>query len=488
MPHAPSSPQHGAARPGSARPAADHRLGFRTLDREVAPAPLSVEGNFPAWLAGTLLRTGPAQFEVGAQRYRHWFDGLAMLHRFAFHDGAVSYASRFVDSAAYRGARESGRITYSEFATDPCRSLFRRVVTAFQPPRFGANANVNVLRFGDEFLAMSETPLPVVFDPATLRTLGVGAPAPGQLTVAHPHRVPGSDEVVSYATKFGPATRYQVYARPAGGAGAPRVIATMPAPRPSYMHSFAITEHYAVLVEFPFVAVPLAIPLSGRPFIENFTWKPERGTGLRVVELATGRVRRTHTAEPVFAFHHVNAFERDGELVIDLCAYDDADIVQALYLDRLRTARPRHPSAHLRRYVLPPGAGEVRSQRLGDVGIELPRIDYARRNGLPYRYVYGVGGRNDGEFPNQIVKSDVDTRESTVWSRPDTYPGEPVFVRSPGDEREDGGVLLSVVLDPAAGASFLLVLDATDLTELARAWVPHAVPFGFHGNYFADQR
>jgi carotenoid cleavage dioxygenase-like enzyme len=44
------------------------------------------------------------------------------------------------------------------------------------------------------------------------------------------------------------------------------------------------------------------------------------------------------------------------------------------------------------------------------------------------------------------------------------------------------------VLDATAGTSFLLVLDAGDLTELARARVPHAVPFGFHGNYFADRR
>jgi carotenoid cleavage dioxygenase-like enzyme len=45
-------------------------------------------------------------------------------------------------------------------------------------------------------------------------------------------------------------------------------------------------------------------------------------------------------------------------------------------------------------------------------------------------------------------------------------------------------VLLSVVLDAAARTSFLLVLDAADLGELARARVPHHVPFGFHGQYF----
>jgi plastocyanin len=80
------------------------------------------------------------------------------------------------------------------------------------------------------------------------------------------------------------------------------------------MHSFAITERYAVLVEFPFVAVPIAIPLSGRPFIENYHWRPRRGTRFRVIELETGKLRGTYEGEPFFAFHHVNAFERDDKL------------------------------------------------------------------------------------------------------------------------------------------------------------------------------
>jgi carotenoid cleavage dioxygenase-like enzyme len=465
----------------------DHRLGFRTLDRELESVPLTVDGSFPPWLAGSLLRTGPAQFEVGTSRYRHWFDGLAMLHRFAFSDGTVSYANRFVNGPAYRSARETGAIAYSEFATDPCRSLFRRIVTAFRPPQVGENTNVNVLKIGDEFVAMSETPLPVVFDPTTLRTLGVAAPAPGQLTVAHPHRAPGSGDLVSYATHFGPSTQYRLYTR-AKGDEQLRVIANLPVSRPSYMHSFAITERHAVLVEFPFVAVPVAIPLSGRPFIENFRWKPGRGTRFLVVELETGRLQATYHSEPFFAFHHVNAFERDGELVIDLSAYDDAEVVQALYLDRVGTADPQLPQGRLRRYVLPLGGGNVRAERLGDVGLELPRIDYARHNGRPYRYAYGVGAQRDGDFPNQIVKADVAYGDCAVWSQAGTYPGEPVFVRVPGDEREDGGVLLSIVLDPAAGTSFLVVLDAADLTEIARAWVPHGIPFGFHGNYFPEVR
>jgi beta,beta-carotene 9',10'-dioxygenase len=458
------------------------QTGFRSLDRELSPVQLAVEGKFPTWLAGALLRIGPAKFEAGSHGYRHWFDGLAMLHRFGFADGAVSYTNRFLDSPAYRTARDSGTITYSEFATDPCRTLFQRVATAFTPPSFGNNANVNIVRLGDEFLALTETPLPVKFAPGTLYTLGVAPPAPGQLTTAHPHRAPVSGELANYATHFGPRTTYQVYTQ--DGSGRRRLFARIPVQLPAYMHSFAITERYLVLAEFPFVVVPVAIPLLGRPFITNFRWRPKRGTRFRVLDLNTGSSVGTFDGEPFFAFHHVNAYEHGREIILDACAYDDADIVDALYLDRLRSPEARVPQAQLRRYRIPLDGGDVTREPLPGIALELPRIDYGRRNGKPYRYAYGVGTA-DGSFPDRITKADLEDGTSASWYEPGSYPGEPIFARAPGTEDEDSGVLLSVVLDGAAGTSFLLALDAADLSEIGRARVPHHIPFGFHGGYFA---
>src|SRR4051812_36235042 len=114
-------------------PATDHLLGFRSLEDERVVDSLELEGSLPSWLQGSLLRTGPAKFEVGERSVNHWFDGLAMLHRFAFADGRVSYRNRFLESRAYDAARKTGEISYSEFATDPCRSLFKRVQQVFSP-------------------------------------------------------------------------------------------------------------------------------------------------------------------------------------------------------------------------------------------------------------------------------------------------------------------------------------------------------------------
>ena len=67
-----------------------YAAGFADLDHEVGPVPLSLQGTFPPWLAGSLVRTGPAKFDIGSTTVNHWFDGMAMLHRFCFADGQVT--------------------------------------------------------------------------------------------------------------------------------------------------------------------------------------------------------------------------------------------------------------------------------------------------------------------------------------------------------------------------------------------------------------
>jgi beta,beta-carotene 9',10'-dioxygenase len=40
-----------------------------------------------------------------------------------------------------------------------------------------------------------------------------------------------------------------------------------------------------------------------------------------------------------------------------------------------------------------------------------------------------------------------------------------------------------VVFNAQRGTSFMLALDAQTLREVARADVPHHIPFGFHGQF-----
>src|SRR3954451_6025043 len=445
----------------------DATLGLTNLDDEITVDELDLEGELPSWLGGSLLRTGPARWDLGEQTVNHWFDGMAMLHRFTIANGSVSYANRFLRSKAFEAAR-SGRVEFSEFATDPCRSAFQRVASLFDPG-LTDNGNVNVAKIMGKWVALTETPLAVAFDPETLETLGVSNPPPVTTGgLAHPHGDNGKALSMGVHMMGRPAYRL---------VEDDSVVAKLPVRRPAYIHSFAMTERFAVLIEHPYTVNPLKLAFGGRPFIETFVGQPQDGTRLVVFDRHTGEHVGDWRTDRFFVFHNVNAFEDGDDLVVDLCAYEDAEVVAALGLQRLRAGQGV-PEAHLERLRLRPG-GAVERKRLADEPLELPRIDYGRVNGKPYRYVWGSGARSD--FFDTIVKADVTTGGALAWS--DGAPGEPVYVGRPGRDEEDDGVLLTVVLEPDRGTSSMVVLDAATLTELARARVPHHIPFGFHGQF-----
>ncbi len=114
----------------------------------------------------------------------------------------------------------------------------------------------------------------------------------------------------NYVVSFGLHSVYRLIA--VDDSGAQQLVAEIPVDRPSYMHSFGMTERHLVLVEFPIVVSALELKFSGKPFIQNYRWLPERGLKFHVVEKDSGKITTTTHAEPCFAFHHVNAYE-DGE-------------------------------------------------------------------------------------------------------------------------------------------------------------------------------
>ena len=462
--------------------------GFETLEEEVSIERLPVSGEIPPWLGGTLVRVTPAMLDIGGRPLRHWFDGLAMLNAFSFTDGRVGYGSRFLRTRAHAKSRD-GELGMIGFAQDPCRALFKRTMTLF-----GANpndnCNVNVAKLGERYIAMTEVPLPVEFDAQTLETAGLlkwKDRLGGHIATAHPHFDPQRRELLSYVSHISARSSYRLFAVPEASIKR-RQVARIPVREPAYMHSFAMTERYLVLVEFPFVLDTLRLAVGGRPLIDNYRWKPERGTRFFVVDRHNGGLQGTYEAEPFFAFHHANAFERDGELVVDVVVHESGPVaMEALEVERLRAGgHPVRPTP-LKRYRVPLGGGEVVGERLSDHDIELPRINYRRSNAREYRHVYAAAFRDEGsDWFDQLVKLDVETGELGGWSQSGCYPGEPVFVAGPEERAEDDGVVLSVVLDAKVGRSFLLVLDAASLGELGRAEAPHHVPFGFHGQHFAN--
>ncbi|MFB6131337.1 MAG: carotenoid oxygenase family protein [Salinigranum sp.] len=460
-------------------------VGFRSLDEELDDVSLQVDGTLPRWLSGAYVRNGPARFEVGGGRVAHWFDGLAMLVRFAFDGDRVRYTNRFLRTGTYRDAT-AGRPIAAMFGQTGDEGILDRLSTLLfsDPPD---NANVNVFPFGDRLAAVTETPVIVAVDPETLATVAVqryddGPPV--HHVTAHLRPEPTGDGYVGYGTEFAPRRRYHVY-RITDVEATRESIASFDVDRPAYMHSLALTRRYVVLTEVPFVVNPVQFLRPGQSFVDSYRWRPERGTRFLVFDRASGDVVAAPRTAAFFSFHYANAFERADEVVVDLVAYDDASIVRNLFLGRLDVDVPQASTGRLRRYRLPLDGGPVVERVPTTVGVELPRVSPAVET-TPHRYVYGQGDADPARNASPLVKVDVETGRTDSWLEPGVYVGEPAFVPAPDATAEDDGVVLSVAVDAAAETSVLLVLDGGTFEKRARATVPHVIPFGFHGRYVPD--
>ena len=451
----------------------NYALGLTSLSGEQETVRAEVHGQIPSWLRGTLIRNGPARWDAGADRMRHWFDGFAMLHAFKLDQQGVTYQNRFLRGPDWCSAQSRSKLCHPQFATDPCRSFFKKVASLFVS-ELGCNPNVNVVKIGQRWLALTETPLAIEFDSQTLQTLGLYDYDQDEfhrhITSAHP--VLENGVLHNFTIQLGKQTRYTGYRMPAGEKR--QAFAHHLTETPAYLHSCALTEREMLLWEGPFTVNPLQLLWRDRPYIENFRWRPELGS--RLVRLGRDGHSQALELPPLFVFHHVNSFYQGTCLCVDMLAYQDARSVEQLYLDSLlKKGGERVDTPDLVRVLVE--NGKARVETISKTPVELPRILEAQ--GQPYRFLYGIT-QKDSRFYEGLVRLDTHTDSATVWSESGCFAGEPVPQKAPdGDET----LLLSVVLDSARGQSFLLILDADTMTERARAYVPAVVPFGFHGGF-----
>ena len=483
------------------------RRGFETQLEEVSVDDVAVDGKIPDWLQGTIVRNGPGQFELegvcpdDCYKYQdkrvcyvHWFDGLAMPHRFTIKDGRVSFANRYMITQTYTQDNKTGKVNSRMSATNPKLTWWQKLISPFYI-KFMDNTNVHTLLSDGEYIALTERTKGFAFDPQTLATKqpfvykNLKSTA---IQTAHPHYDPKTNISYNYMLDLGPFPTYNLYR--VVGREATR-IAQIRTSNPSYMHSFGMTEHYFILAEYPVrlsIWAQFQFLFTEIPIFGNFAWNPQVPTYFTVIDRETGAIVAKREAEPFFCFHHVNAFERDGEVVVDVAAYADSTIIQGLYLQTMRSQDEFSTmTAEFRRYRIP-----IRSDNdavtwehvLRDKGLILPRINYNDYNTKPYRWTYGVSHfKETRDFVNQIVKIDVEVGAvDKYWHVPGHYPSEPVFAPRPGATEEDDGVVLSTVYDSHIDKSYLIILDGKTFEPLAKAYTPIRLPFAFHGRWYSN--
>jgi len=456
-------------------------IAFQQTQAEQPPLELEVSGNIPKWINGAFYRNGPGLFATSRQSFNHWFDGLAIIHQFDIRNGKVEYQSKYIESNVKDWVLNQDTISFPEFATDPCGSIFKKLKSWFE----GTNPKVSLTQVNDRFMALGETIMQLEIDKKTLQTVGVHDYSPSKytpsVTTAHPHIE--HEVLYNVVLKMGMLNYYDIIAYNVEKKSTTS-ICKIPIAKPSYMHSMGMSENYFILSHSPFECNSIDFILKKKPFIENFKWNSKKKSIIWVVSKQTGKVVHKLKTSPFFAFHFVNAFEKGDKLIFDMCSYPDAEVIQSFYLNQLADTQSELAAAKAVRFTLDLTTKLLNKTVVVPTALELPVIDerFLRKE---HKHIYGVGIADQGnhQFYDQLVKINMETGEHTIWKDPDYYPGEPKFIPHNNAQTDDDGIILSILVnikDKSKGSK-LVFLDAKTFTEIAACYTSHTIIPGFHG-------
>lgn len=491
--------------------ATDHAIGLTTCSEITSTIPLKVDGTLPSYLGtSTLYRVGPGLYDVHHSdgklfRISHWFDGLSVLHAFYIDSGTntVSYRNRRLTDSLARSIGSTASDKWNDFSfgpADPCRSLLSRFFQLWtrepvdphtgEPPRPNVGVTVQTVP-GKGIVVRTDTSHNVALDDQSLeidhffRFDKLDSSLSGIMSAAHGQFDTRTGEFFNYVYDINAVGQVDYKVFKICKDSSTKVLATV-REYPAYIHSFATTENYLVLILWPMRLSSLKM-LWTRSVLNASSFHPDIPTKFFVISRKGDGLIASYTARSFFCFHVINAYENGGHIHIDLCRYNDNSVVHDFTLPQM-TKSSRLSRATVTRFTLPdvpltvskvPGEHlPAEEHEINECDMELPRI-HPDRDGKNYRFVYGVSSAH-GVF-DVVAKVDVQNGTRKTWTEPRSVVGEPIFVPDPDGSEEDHGCLLCVVLDAARKTSRLVVLDAFSMSPVAEAYVGQIVPLGFHG-------
>ena len=303
--------------------------------------------------------------------------------------------------------------------------------------------------------------------------------------------------------------------RPESSFQSPDVVATFKPTKFSYIHSFSITEQFAVFFFYP-VVIDRTVRISIQKNNPNLIFQKIPGsnfhvfeildgsnrtdtTDIFVVNLKTGDVKGPFYAPYVYSAHHINAYEdNDQEIILDLAPTPFENFREYLRLDNMMNppetlddATSTTDDLEITRYTINTETGAVKTSAFDNIiksrfinNFDFPTINEDYR-GKRYCYTYGMSAFAYSR--TALVKKNVcDASDDKVWYVENHYVGEAHFLPRPGGTSEDDGVLITIVFDGPLEKSYLLILDAKTFTPINHSYLPHHIPWSAHGMYFPE--
>ncbi len=473
------------------KPLAENPLAYAGLatsltdEHDYAP---ELEGKIPEGLRGSLYRNGPGLYDRGPHRKRMLLDGDGMVQAFHFTADGARYVNRFVRTPKLVREEAAGRFldaTWSTLAPGaPWKSWGGKIPN---------QAGTTVVRRGERIFAFDEGHPPFELAPVTLETKGeavLDGKHPSAGYNAHWKIDGATGEWLTLSIDYGRVTKARVTGHSHSGDITTRLGFVLP--RNVYMHDWFITEHWLGFVMHPaYVSFGgmLKVMAGLQTYSEIIEWRPRMGNRVLLVPRFPQGEPRIFEAEACWMWHSLNAFERDGAVVLDFVGSaiggglgsDDSPLFTVMRgLDPPITAKPE---SWVRRYTLSLRDGRNTEETIAsDYNYEMPVVQ-PELVGRPHRYGYFCRADTGALFWSTICRIDMHGGAAESFRFGDgVYCTEPIFAPA-GPDR---GWLLVECYDGNTKKSFLAVMDAGHVADgpLAVLRLTHHVPFSFHGYWY----
>lgn len=431
----------------------------------------TLTGRWPAELRGTLYRNGPALFDRGDERYRHWFDGDGMVHAWRCDGRGVRHAASFVRTKKYVEEAAAGQFLYPAFGTD----IRRRPVANNDSVNV---ANTNAVAHAGKLYALWEGGSATELDPASLATRSIHAWRDDLAALpfsAHPKITP--DGVMWNFGVIPGANKLALWRVDADGSLGK--FGMVDVPNLPMVHDFVITARYMVFLVPPFDMHPS--PRAA--YLDTHVWNGNRPMRALVVDRSDFSLKHSIDMPAGMVFHLGNGWDEGDTVRFDACIAADDSSLRALG-GAMRGETWPQASTDSVAVTLDLARGTARSETLLK-GTEFPRVATADV-GMRYRQLFVTTSRTAAQFgATGVARLDVESGRIDRYEYGDNWIVEEHIPVAKASGR--GQWLVGVAVDLRRQQTVLAVFDGNRLAQgpVAQARLPYAAPLCFHGNFLA---
>jgi all-trans-8'-apo-beta-carotenal 15,15'-oxygenase len=439
-----------------------------------------IQGRLPRDLNGVFFRNGPGRFELGGERYHHWFDGDGFAQRWQIGNGKVSHSGKFVNTQKFVAEQKAGQFLYPTFGTNIARAPIKNNDTV-------NTANTNLLPLAGRLYALWEGGSATEIDPVTLETLGIKTWREDLKSMpfsAHPKvaadgslwnfgAMPGSDKLALYQLKRD---------------GSLANFGVVVVPNLAMVHDFAVSAAHLIFLIPPFDVQPA----PERSFLEMHHWAGSgpKARPMRVVVVAKAdlQIRQIFELPAYMCFHLGNAFDDGNTTRFDAVMHEGDPLNELGGLMRGEVQRNDTQSSSTLQITLDYASKRASETRLFGVS-EFPRV-MPQMVGVRHRRLVLLGlspGSSDAALNTvNLLNTDSGKTDSYTFDA-GWHVEEHVLVPRRHARSETDGYLLGVAQHTAGRHTVLTVFDAARISAgpMALAHLPYRAPICFHGNFLS---